>query len=144
MIRRPPRATRTDTLFPYTTLFRSALPESGLAAFADSLLDSSLKRLKRRGKGLAGLSDEKRHRARIEAKKLRYATEFFASLYSGKKARRRHQPFLKRLEKLQAYLGEPNDLVTGPERSEECRAGSEGVSTCRVRWSRCKLIIHLV
>src|SRR3546814_4229149 len=25
MIRRPPRATRTDTLFPYTTLFRSKL-----------------------------------------------------------------------------------------------------------------------
>src|SRR3546814_17128699 len=28
MIRRPPRSTRTDTLFPYTTLFRS---RSGLA-----------------------------------------------------------------------------------------------------------------
>src|SRR3546814_7937063 len=27
MIRRPPRSTRTDTLFPYTTLFRSALVE---------------------------------------------------------------------------------------------------------------------
>src|SRR3546814_5424148 len=26
MIRRPPRSTRTDTLFPYTTLFRSLLP----------------------------------------------------------------------------------------------------------------------
>src|SRR3546814_20213216 len=26
MIRRPPRSTRTDTLFPYTTLFRSRLP----------------------------------------------------------------------------------------------------------------------
>src|SRR3546814_6304197 len=26
MLRRPPRSTRTDTLFPYTTLFRSALP----------------------------------------------------------------------------------------------------------------------
>src|SRR3546814_6546050 len=26
MIRPPPRSTRTDTLFPYTTLFRSALP----------------------------------------------------------------------------------------------------------------------
>src|SRR3546814_6666901 len=25
MIRRPPRSTRTDTLFPYTTLFRSAM-----------------------------------------------------------------------------------------------------------------------
>src|SRR3546814_21049951 len=30
MIRRPPRSTRTDTLFPYTTLFRSAdAPDSG-------------------------------------------------------------------------------------------------------------------
>src|SRR3546814_2015844 len=28
MIRRPPRSTRTDTLFPYTTLFRSLLPSS--------------------------------------------------------------------------------------------------------------------
>src|SRR3546814_17722042 len=27
MIRRPPRSTRTDTLFPYTTLFRSAFGE---------------------------------------------------------------------------------------------------------------------
>src|SRR3546814_13398180 len=26
MLRRPPRSTRTDTLFPYTTLFRSAGP----------------------------------------------------------------------------------------------------------------------
>src|SRR3546814_5479312 len=36
MIRRPPRSTRTDTLFPYTTLFRSSkdgavLYESGAA-----------------------------------------------------------------------------------------------------------------
>src|SRR3546814_4709173 len=28
MIRRPPRSTRTDTLFPYTTLFRSVQGES--------------------------------------------------------------------------------------------------------------------
>src|SRR3546814_12892411 len=27
MVRRPPRSTRTDTLFPYTTLFRSLLRE---------------------------------------------------------------------------------------------------------------------
>src|SRR3546814_13551417 len=34
MIRRPPRSTRTDTLFPYTTLFRSLLldaPQYGLS-----------------------------------------------------------------------------------------------------------------
>src|SRR3546814_3478124 len=35
MIRRPPRSTRTDTLFPYTTLFRSlAIAELDFAAQA--------------------------------------------------------------------------------------------------------------
>src|SRR3546814_1771921 len=29
MIRRPPRSTRTDTLFPYTTLFRAVLVDLG-------------------------------------------------------------------------------------------------------------------
>src|SRR3546814_17834602 len=32
MIRRPPRSTRTDTLFPYTTLFRSAADGAARAA----------------------------------------------------------------------------------------------------------------
>src|SRR3546814_5423705 len=32
MIRRPPRSTRTDTLFPYTTLFRSHVTLSGTRA----------------------------------------------------------------------------------------------------------------
>src|SRR3546814_16075032 len=31
MIRRPPRSTRTDTLFPYTTLFRSDVEDLGVA-----------------------------------------------------------------------------------------------------------------
>src|SRR3546814_7232467 len=32
MIRRPPRSTRTDTLFPYTTLFRSIGPSAAESA----------------------------------------------------------------------------------------------------------------
>src|SRR3546814_17349712 len=38
MIRRPPRSTRTDTLFPYTTLFRSRLdrPEIDLSVLIGS------------------------------------------------------------------------------------------------------------
>src|SRR3546814_19491416 len=44
MIRRPPRSTRTDTLFPYTTLFRSH--ESAVLALP--LLDHG------RGRGLEG------------------------------------------------------------------------------------------
>src|SRR3546814_2486281 len=39
MIRRPPRSTRTDTLFPYTTLFRS--PQVVAAADVRSAADSS-------------------------------------------------------------------------------------------------------
>src|SRR3546814_6869303 len=34
MIRRPPRSTRTDTLFPYTTLFRSQIAEDRTQAEA--------------------------------------------------------------------------------------------------------------
>src|SRR3546814_15539257 len=44
MIRRPPRSTRTDTLFPYTTLFRSlpmlaerGIPD-GMAVFAAAMI----------------------------------------------------------------------------------------------------------
>src|SRR3546814_19473286 len=37
MIRRPPRSTRTDTLFPYTTLFRSCRFARGLAALQQVL-----------------------------------------------------------------------------------------------------------
>src|SRR3546814_14654012 len=46
MIRRPPRSTRTDTLFPYTTLFRSARRQAkdraaqcDLAAAPDAFLE---------------------------------------------------------------------------------------------------------
>src|SRR3546814_5012253 len=39
MIRRPPRSTRTDTLFPYTTLFRSLLPAHRQAAGQAALRD---------------------------------------------------------------------------------------------------------
>src|SRR3546814_18004463 len=37
MIRRPPRSTRTDTLFPYTTLFRSPLPTATTQRFPAGL-----------------------------------------------------------------------------------------------------------
>src|SRR3546814_20519596 len=40
MIRRPPRSTRTDTLFPYTTLVRSHVPQ---------MVDILYGRLQRRG-----------------------------------------------------------------------------------------------
>src|SRR3546814_2524002 len=38
MIRRPPRSTRTDTLFPYTTLFRSYLDSTGDVALLNEMV----------------------------------------------------------------------------------------------------------
>src|SRR3546814_10305804 len=38
MIRRPPRSTRTDTLFPYTTLFRSPSQKSGFIGAGFTLI----------------------------------------------------------------------------------------------------------
>src|SRR3546814_3345721 len=40
MIRRPPRSTRTDTLFPYTTLFRSKGGHAEGATVTDRLLET--------------------------------------------------------------------------------------------------------
>src|SRR3546814_17996352 len=37
MIRRPPRSTRTDTLFPYTTLFRSIGEQEAVAEMDDAV-----------------------------------------------------------------------------------------------------------
>src|SRR3546814_20098744 len=37
MIRRPPRSTRTDTLFPYTTLFRSDLHPGSVGGLGEGL-----------------------------------------------------------------------------------------------------------
>src|SRR3546814_2689999 len=52
MIRRPPRSTRTDTLFPYTTLFRSRVRSDGTA----SQIAGPFARRARR-QGARGLSD---------------------------------------------------------------------------------------
>src|SRR3546814_3599199 len=40
MIRRPPRSTRTDTLFPYTTLFRSRFCRSSISRLRTCLLSA--------------------------------------------------------------------------------------------------------
>src|SRR3546814_2641561 len=69
MIRRPPRSTRTDTLFPYTTLFRSGrkgfvewpLAEAARSALAELVLDRQVglayggRREDRHGRRLAHL-----------------------------------------------------------------------------------------
>src|SRR3546814_2942846 len=43
MIRRPPRSTRTDTLFPYTTLFRSTHDRAVYARWSNRDYDAMLR-----------------------------------------------------------------------------------------------------
>src|SRR3546814_16633850 len=66
MIRRPPRSTRTDTLFPYTTLFRSAsfrgcpvpcllLPSNRLSGDGHAIGRNTDAPERRRERGAAGI-----------------------------------------------------------------------------------------
>lgn len=79
--------------------------------FAADVLRRRHKKLIRRGKGLADLDDHRRHRARIAAKKVRYATEFFSSLF----VKRAVQHYVKALTALQDDLGWRNDAVVADQ-----------------------------
>src|SRR3546814_19293031 len=64
MIPPPPRATRTDTLFPYTTLFRSVpVAVDGAAAVVDRGTDPGGVEFERFGDFLFGLDDADRREA---------------------------------------------------------------------------------
>jgi inorganic triphosphatase YgiF len=90
--------------------------------FAAETLDRYRRRVKKRGRALAALDPEARHQVRIEAKKLRYAAEFFTSLFGDKKAKRRTKAFLSALEELQSSLGALNDIATANEMAHELSA----------------------
>jgi inorganic triphosphatase YgiF len=75
--------------------------------FANQALHSRHRKLIKRGRRLPDLDARRRHRARIAAKKLRYATEFFASLYP----KRRVRNYATALRQLQDDLGWRNDVT---------------------------------
>ncbi|HEX8417075.1 MAG TPA: CHAD domain-containing protein, partial [Methylobacterium sp.] len=82
------------------------------ADFAAAILEKARRRIRKRGRHLDRLDPDARHRVRIEAKKLRYGAEFFASLYTDKKLHKRHKAFVSALSDLQDHLGALNDLAT--------------------------------
>lgn len=110
---RSPRVTRL-LLALGALLSELASAPAGITAVpsARSLAEDALtrrdKRLRKRAKRLRHASPADRHRARIAAKKLRYAAEFFAPLYPGTRGR----DYIKALIKLQDALGRLNDLAT--------------------------------
>src|SRR3546814_14294710 len=123
MIRRPPRSTRTDTLFPYTTLFRSlagkrevgVVASGGLAQRFPGLHRDLSVRLRRQGQDRLDCVNV-RQDARLA---LRDALIEDGSVEAS--------------EKLDGLSHAPVDAFAS--RSEERRVGKECVSTCRSRWS---------
>src|SRR3546814_17029280 len=132
MIRRPPRSTRTDTLFPYTTLFRS---QRYLPAIAEGAL-------------------------RLQAFGVTEPTSGTDTLSLLTMARRKGDHYVVSGQKVWTSRAEHSDLLlllarTTPKdevkkkgeglsvfivdlreaRSEERRVGKECVRTCRSRWS---------
>src|SRR3546814_11280373 len=109
MIRRPPRSKRTDTLFPYTTLFRSA------AGPLVRPLDLPIVQASGGGAAHRQPFDQKRRLANTGGNGL-------ATLAANPHA------FIQR-----HVVADGRDLFQ--HRSEERRVGKECVSTCRSRWS---------
>jgi triphosphatase len=95
-----------------------------VADYAARVLSRLRRKVKKRGRKLRDLSADKRHKLRIAAKRLRYATEFFASTFPGKKRANRHEESLTSLRELQDSLGLLNDIAT---REAMLAAGEEAL-----------------
>src|SRR3546814_13760044 len=65
MIRRPPRSTRTDTLFPYTTLFRSLI-EGGNSAIPTGRFGAPF-RFRNAGVPPAGIDRSEEHTSELQS-----------------------------------------------------------------------------
>src|SRR3546814_12944570 len=106
MLRRPPRSTLTDPLFPYTTLFRSlrsCLYEYGY------VVPQGIHQIRRIAEILDAPNSDLPDLMREECRDL--------------------------LEQIAEKTGRINARTAKIKRSEERRVGQECVSTCRSRWS---------
>src|SRR3546814_14052509 len=118
MIRPPPRSTRTDTLFPYTTLFRSDQAHDLLDLFSERG-----RRIVEQQMRIVGEEDELRLVGVADfGKRLEHLRQ--QPEQEGRiELRDRHQ-----------FVGrEDVDIATAILRSERRRVGKEGVSTSSVR-----------
>lgn len=77
------------------------------ATFARERLAARYARVRKAGKRIGKLDEAERHALRIKLKKLRYAVDFFASLWP----KRRTEAFRERLGALQDVLGAMNDAA---------------------------------
>ena len=85
-----------------------------------------------RCKPLDSLTEHELHAIRIRGKKLRYATEFFAALYSDMETDSKRRAFAKALASLQDNLGAAHDLAAAREQREYLFAGLDPITAARL------------
>src|SRR3546814_15571280 len=141
MIRRPPRSTRTDTLFPYTTLFRSVIHiQAGLQCLEGEALGLARGNLGDRCAAARAGYRVKVHRVdmrcffgvgKIDLDRI---ADSYANEGTG-------HFVVEGPVFIGAAIGKLTDDFSGFKvyrkrlwRSEERRVGKESVSTCRTRW----------
>ncbi|MFT3673273.1 CHAD domain-containing protein [Aestuariivirga sp.] len=91
---------------------QAALLSKPIRGAARVMLDRLRTRALKRGRGLGRRSDAERHTLRIALKDLRYAMEFFGTLFDHP---RRRQRLLTSASELQDILGKHNDAVAVDE-----------------------------
>lgn len=96
-----------------------------ICRFADKTLVHDQERLRKQGRRLQGASPETRHKVRIAAKKTRYATEFFQSIYPSERVR----PYVRALSRLQDELGLMNDASVATTLLQDLEAARPDVSS---------------
>src|SRR3546814_12691646 len=114
MIRRPPRSTRTDTLFPYTTLFRSFI----------SCYDIYKPIISPQDFGLPGEPSRSQRDTAMGSFVWIFILAYVAAMVVL---------FIWLIRTQPAAM--PSQDQSPPPRSDERRVGKECVSTCRSRWS---------
>src|SRR3546814_18668125 len=116
MIRRPTISTRTDTLFPYTTLFRSEM--------ADAEQRDGFGHQRVVARDMVGARFQKFRLVGDDVQRHLVAEIPFAEIFAGE-----HRAVDEHL-----VIGGGKAVATA-RRSEARRVGNERVSMCRSRWS---------
>jgi CHAD domain-containing protein len=107
--------------------------------FATPLLGRDHRRVVKQGEAFAELSAMERHALRIRIKELRYALDFFASLYPAAAVK----PCLSALARLQDSLGAMNDIAVARRLLDEARLRTVSAARQVIEgWYGCRLDVQ--
>ncbi|WP_027528984.1 CYTH and CHAD domain-containing protein [Bradyrhizobium sp. WSM3983] len=92
--------------------------DRSIGAYAAEVLDRRIRKARKQGKQLSDLDPRQRHKLRIRIKKIRYAVDFFESLYRDRD-QNRLASLSDGLKRIQSALGSLNDFMAHRELATE-------------------------